>query len=32
MLRHNGPQLPTEELCAPVDYSADWEKSEGCGR
>ena len=21
MLRHNGPQLPTEELCAPVDYS-----------
>lgn len=25
MLRHNGPPLSTEELCAPVDYSIDGE-------
>ena len=28
MLKHDGPALSTEELCAPVDYSADWNASE----
>jgi len=28
MLKHDGPALSTEELCAPVDYSADWDASE----
>lgn len=28
MLKHNGPPLSTEDLCKPVDYSADWESSE----
>lgn len=28
MLQHDGPPIPIEELCKPVDYSADWEKSE----
>lgn len=28
MLKHGGPPLSTEELCRPVDYSADWEASE----
>lgn len=28
MLRHDGPPLPIDELCRPVDYSADWEESE----
>ena len=28
MLKHDGPPLSTEDLCKPVDYSADWEASE----
>jgi hypothetical protein len=28
MLRHDGPPISTEELCEPVDYSADWQESE----
>ena len=28
MLQHDGPPIPIEELCKPVDYSADWEESE----
>jgi AbrB family looped-hinge helix DNA binding protein len=28
MLKHEGPSLSTEELCAPVDYSEDWAASE----
>ncbi|MEW6036747.1 MAG: AbrB/MazE/SpoVT family DNA-binding domain-containing protein [Pseudomonadota bacterium] len=28
MLKHDGRPLSTEELCQPVDYSADWEESE----
>lgn len=28
MLKHDGPPLATEDLCNPVDYSADWEVSE----
>jgi len=28
MLRHEGPPLSTDELCAPVDYSEDWAASE----
>lgn len=28
MLKHEGPPLSTEDLCKPVDYSADWEASE----
>ena len=24
MLKHEGPPLSTEALCAPVDYSEDW--------
>ena len=26
-LKHEGPPLSTDELCAPVDYSADWDSS-----
>ena len=25
MLQHNGPPIPIEELCKPVNYSADWQ-------
>jgi len=28
MLKHDGPPICTEELCEPVDYSADWQESE----
>ena len=28
MLQHDGPPIPIEELCKPVDYSADWEEYE----
>jgi AbrB family looped-hinge helix DNA binding protein len=28
MLRHDGPPIPIEALCRPVDNYADWEKSE----
>ena len=28
MLQHEGPPIPIEELCKPVDYSEDWEASE----
>lgn len=28
MLKHDGPPLSTEDLCKPVDYSADGEASE----
>jgi len=28
MLKPEGQPLPTEDLCKPVDYSADWEASE----
>lgn len=28
-LKHEGQPLSIEELCKPVDYSADWEASEG---
>jgi AbrB family looped-hinge helix DNA binding protein len=28
MLQHEGPPIPIEELCKPVDYCADWEESE----
>jgi len=28
MLQHNGPPIPVEALCRPVDYSDDWEESE----
>ena len=28
MLKHDGPPIPIEELCKPVDYRADWEESE----
>lgn len=28
MLKHEGPPLSTEDLCKPVDDSADWEVSE----
>ena len=28
MLKHDGPPIPIKELCKPVDYSADWKKSE----
>ena len=24
MLQHQGPAIPTERLCQPVDYKADW--------
>lgn len=28
MLKHEGQPLAIEELCQPVDYSADWEAAE----
>jgi AbrB family looped-hinge helix DNA binding protein len=28
MLRHDGPPIPIETLCRPVDYRAEWEESE----
>ena len=28
MLKHEGPPLSTEALCAPVDYAEDWAASE----
>ncbi len=28
MLQHDGPPIPIEELCKPVDYRADWQESE----
>ena len=28
MLKHEGPPLSTEALCAPVDYSEDWAATE----
>ena len=28
MLQHDGPPIPIEELCKPVDYSAEWQESE----
>jgi AbrB family looped-hinge helix DNA binding protein len=28
MLRHDGPPIPVEALCRPVDYRDDWEESE----
>lgn len=28
ILRHDGPPLSTEELCAPVEYDTDWKESE----
>ncbi len=28
MLKHDGPPISIEELCKPVDYSADWAASE----
>ena len=28
MLKHDGAPLSNEELCKPVDYSADWDVSE----
>ena len=28
MLKHEGPPLSTDELCAPVEYSQDWNCSE----
>jgi hypothetical protein len=27
-IKYEGPRVPDEELCAPVDYSEDWEASE----
>lgn len=27
MLKYDGPSISTEELCKPVDYSADWEET-----
>ena len=27
-LKYDGPPTSTEELCKPVEYSADWEESE----
>lgn len=32
MLKHDGPPLSTEDLCKPVDYSADWDASENRSR
>lgn len=32
MLKHDGPSLSTEELCAPVDYGADVESAGKSGR
>lgn len=28
MLKHDGPPLSTDALCAPVDYSEDWAATE----
>ena len=28
MLKHKGPPIPIDELCKPVDVSADWAASE----
>ena len=28
MLKHDGPPVPVEALCRPVDYTAEWEESE----
>jgi AbrB family looped-hinge helix DNA binding protein len=28
MLRHDGPPIPVEALCRPVDYRDDWQESE----
>lgn len=28
MLQHDGPPIPVEALCRPVDYCDDWEESE----
>ena len=28
MLKHDGAPISIEELCKPVDFSADWNKSE----
>lgn len=28
MLKYDGPPISTEELCQPVDCSADWDESE----
>lgn len=28
MLKHDGPAIPVEVLCRPVDVSTDWEASE----
>lgn len=28
MLKHEGPPVPTDVLCAPVDNAADWDASE----
>jgi len=25
MLQHDGPPIPIEELCKPVNYAADWQ-------
>jgi len=27
MLQHDGPPVPVEALCMPVDYCADWQES-----
>lgn len=32
MLKHDGPPLSTEDLCKPVDYSADWDAPENRSR
>lgn len=28
MLKHDGPPVPTDVLCTPVDNAADWDASE----
>ncbi len=28
MLKYDGPAVPIEELCKPVEYNSDWEDSE----
>jgi bifunctional DNA-binding transcriptional regulator/antitoxin component of YhaV-PrlF toxin-antitoxin module len=28
MLQHDGPPVPIEALCRPVDYTADWKEPE----
>jgi AbrB family looped-hinge helix DNA binding protein len=32
MLKHDGPPISTDDLCRPVDNSADWDASETRGR